>query len=833
MAETSKTKLLPVFDKYKNIVERSGSEYVIGYKEGQTLFATDINKVFKDEGGIRTSDLKYYYIEAEEGERITTIEFLDKYIGNFIVLKYSDRTKTFFIDGDGNAIDYSDATPYILRMREYYAVSKESELSSREIESETIYYLSDVEEWVETDVEFDPPKIYKWKKTITEYGTGDVDESIIFIGSKAIDGEQGPIGPQGPTGPQGPAGLQGELGPGLVYRGEWASNSNLVFYNYNKRVDVVKYSNNYYYFKGDGPENNTTPNAQSWVSGDWEEFGASFSSVATGLLLADESYVKNTINVGTNASGDSANITIDGSSNNPYISIGQEGEGKYGKKGIFLGMDNDKSKLSLQDTSNTNKLSWDGSKLSVVGDLGGQIGKLQIGTAQNGITIDENGIKGVYSRQVNGITEQGTSFELNKNGNAEISGNITALTGSIGGFTISNDVLYNDTSGEPKPGTMNSIWLSGVGKDSNLSIANSNPEGQTITRSWLLTASKNFGVDKNGIVYATDAKISGEISNTSEMHYERYSVIPRKHITLKKNDQTTNDPIVYYDNTKWKIKTIISEKGITTSLYSGTDSRYGYSYESGNGSPEIYKGDFNILTTMNASTNVHTITNSPQPIILGSSSVGGDGVYTGLGIYSNDYLSLTMKEKNIIGSRSYYFDSSMKKILDEKIEIGDGDWERVEVSSGKDIHFYPYRKAYFGHSTILSEQHAVSVTSLPSLQHYYINGVKENWLNADGSSSRQQLFMLCGTTTSIPANSWVAIETLTNVRVLSVVANTYRANDSSLSNVEGGCQVYWSRTLDRNNSVTTVYIGSDVTYETRVSWMIIGYRSLDKYAPGQ
>lgn len=475
-------------------------------------------------------------------------------------------------------------------------------------------------------------------------------------------------------------------------------------------------------------------------------------------------------------------------------------------------------------------------------DIGGSdVGKTWAFAVGNKFGVTTSGELYTASIHINGgsisITNNEKEFSVDPTGvltaiGAEISGNITALTGSIGGFTISNDVLYNDTSGEPKPGTMNSIWLSGVGKDSNLSIANSNPEGQTITRSWLLTASKNFGVDKNGIVYATDAKISGEISNTSEMHYERYSVIPRKHITLKKNDQTTNDPIVYYDNTKWKIKTIISEKGITTSLYSGTDSRYGYSYESGNGSPEIYKGDFNILTTMNASTNVHTITNSPQPIILGSSSVGGDGVYTGLGIYSNDYLSLTMKEKNIIGSRSYYFDSSMKKILDEKIEIGDGDWERVEVSSGKDIHFYPYRKAYFGHSTILSEQHAVSVTSLPSLQHYYINGVKENWLNADGSSSRQQLFMLCGTTTSIPANSWVAIETLTNVRVLSVVANTYRANDSSLTNVQGGCQVYWSRTLDTNNSVTTVYIGSDVTYETRVSWMIIGYRSLDKYAPG-
>jgi hypothetical protein len=66
-------------------------------------------------------------------------------------------------------------------------------------------------------------------------------------------------------------------------------------------------------------------------------FESQFSSVATGLLIAEESFVKNTINVGTNDAGNAANIAIAGGNNSPYISIGQDTQG-YDNDGIFLGI---------------------------------------------------------------------------------------------------------------------------------------------------------------------------------------------------------------------------------------------------------------------------------------------------------------------------------------------------------------------------------------------------------------------------------------------------------------------------------------------------------------
>ncbi|MDR1937314.1 MAG: phage tail protein [Tannerellaceae bacterium] len=71
----------------------------------------------------------------------------------------------------------------------------------------------------------------------------------------------------------------GDPGPAIVFRGDFAAGS--VYYNNAARRDVVKYSGTYYIYKGgDGATNS------SWALGNWESFGAQFSSVATDLLLA-------------------------------------------------------------------------------------------------------------------------------------------------------------------------------------------------------------------------------------------------------------------------------------------------------------------------------------------------------------------------------------------------------------------------------------------------------------------------------------------------------------------------------------------------------------------
>jgi hypothetical protein len=119
-------------------------------------------------------------------------------------------------------------------------------------------------------------------------------------------------------------------------------------------------------------------------------FESQFSSVATGLLIAEESFVKNTINVGTNTTGN-ANITIAGGSASPYLSIGQATK-SYASEGIFLGTVAGEATLSL--TSNTNHLKWNGDSLDIKGDIGGTIGNIDIGTPTvNGIRISSGGIQ--------------------------------------------------------------------------------------------------------------------------------------------------------------------------------------------------------------------------------------------------------------------------------------------------------------------------------------------------------------------------------------------------------------------------------------------------------
>ncbi len=89
---------------------------------------------------------------------------------------------------------------------------------------------------------------------------------------------------------QGGDGAAGAPGPALAYQGAYSPNK--TYYGNSSRVDAVYYNGQYYVakssagsFAGRVPTNTTY----------WNTFGASFDSVATGLLLAEESYIENAI----------------------------------------------------------------------------------------------------------------------------------------------------------------------------------------------------------------------------------------------------------------------------------------------------------------------------------------------------------------------------------------------------------------------------------------------------------------------------------------------------------------------------------------------------------
>lgn len=117
-------------------------------------------------------------------------------------------------------------------------------------------------------------KWYIWTRSVITYtnGTSDTTAAICVTGSKGDKGEDGKPGDKGEKGDS----------PVLVYRGIYDSSK--TYYGNSKRLDAVKYNNQYYIVRIDaGTFSNVTPTTTS----KWNTFGAQFETIATNLLLAE------------------------------------------------------------------------------------------------------------------------------------------------------------------------------------------------------------------------------------------------------------------------------------------------------------------------------------------------------------------------------------------------------------------------------------------------------------------------------------------------------------------------------------------------------------------
>jgi hypothetical protein len=203
--------------------------------------------------------------------------------------------------------------------------------------------------------------------------------------------------------------FEGAVGPGIVMRGEWSqaidyigqvetTNNRRDAVTYLATPDTVKY---YASVSGSGPNTNNqngvpvgyhapTPNGtNAW----WEYLGDQEFFVAAKIAIFEESYVKNTINVGTkDGTGAFANIVLAGGRTDPYIAIGQNAtigtSGNsgttlnpggsvigYNRPGIFLGIYEDggngtTGRFSIKTTGTSGKgLFWDGDALTIIGAI--------------------------------------------------------------------------------------------------------------------------------------------------------------------------------------------------------------------------------------------------------------------------------------------------------------------------------------------------------------------------------------------------------------------------------------------------------------------------------
>jgi hypothetical protein len=187
---------------------------------------------------------------------------------------------------------------------------------------------------------------------------------------------------------------EGATGPGIVMRGQWDE-----YTNYSGSVETIGYrrdaviypdptgsSGATHYFaaiSGSGP---TTYNKVGTLVGKrvppaigtdnayWQYLGEQDFFVAAKIAIFEESFVKNTINVGNNVGSAFANIVLAGGRNDPYMAIGQYSTIGYGNAGIWqgiydLGGGSLMPRFSLVNSGDTRHLKWTGTDLQIKGSI--------------------------------------------------------------------------------------------------------------------------------------------------------------------------------------------------------------------------------------------------------------------------------------------------------------------------------------------------------------------------------------------------------------------------------------------------------------------------------
>jgi len=241
----------------------------------------------------------------------------------------------------------------------------------------------------------------------------------------SVYASKGATGNTGLTGATGSNGADGAIGAGIVYRGVY--DPTLVYYNINSvRRDVVKYGSTYYIYNYVSP---STPEA--WNVAHWTTFGATFSSIATGLLLAEDATILR-------------NLTI-GSTDSTYGAIRSANKDAYSdtSSGFFLGFSDNRPKLDIGN--GTNYMRWNG--------------------------IDSLIVRGhLNADDINAGTLTGRTVQTSSSGNRRLVLDATANNNAlwlynaagnvVGSFTDSIPSIWNGTSFRIVSPKQNSILLS-------------------------------------------------------------------------------------------------------------------------------------------------------------------------------------------------------------------------------------------------------------------------------------------------------------------------------------------------------------------------------------
>lgn len=189
-----------------------------------------------------------------------------------------------------------------------------------------------------------------------------------------------------------------------------------------------------------------------------------------------------------------------------YIRNGQTGYDTG--TGYFLGDDNGTPKFSIGNSSG-NKVTWNGSTLSITGTVTATTGTiggwtlsttyLEAGTGSSTVRLDSGGVNPAIS--AGSATPASAPFRVTQAGaltatNATITGAITSTSGAIGGWTLGATAL---TAGSGAT----TVGLDSGGTNPALYAGSATP------------ASAPFRVTQGGALTATSATITGTVTSTA------------------------------------------------------------------------------------------------------------------------------------------------------------------------------------------------------------------------------------------------------------------------------------------------------------------------------
>jgi hypothetical protein len=316
--------------------------------------------------------------------------------------------------------------------------------------------------------------------------------------------------------------FEGNTGPGIVMRGTYDSATNYIgsVETTNYRRDAVIYGTNpvtyYASVSGSGPATTAGVHAPSGTTSDnawWQYLGTQDFFVAAKIAIFDESYVKNTLNVGTyNDTSKYANVVIAGGRTDPYIALGQHGtvgtsgtsgtslnpdtsgaagtSGTgiigYDRPGIWMGLyeqgaSGTYGRISVKDYSGNNYIKWDGTTLILSGLL--NAGGMQLG---RGVNTSYNGL---YLNSNNYWYDTGTDFKIGGASNyLQWDGTNLIIRGSI-----------KQTSGGVNEGRVLGPWVTGYSYLQNDIVTNSG-------RTWTCSSAHTSGASTEpfvGVSYAS------------------------------------------------------------------------------------------------------------------------------------------------------------------------------------------------------------------------------------------------------------------------------------------------------------------------------------------